>query len=82
MDASNDVLFRVGGILHEARMTECYGKLQMSSRRAWPATVKEFRGQRIDGQPWIDVAVAQVHALVKAGLIQPTDAIEKDTPNV
>lgn len=68
-DISNDILFHVGGLLHEARMRECYGEMQISTRRAWPTTIKDFRRQQMDGQPWIDVAIAQVRALVKAGLI-------------
>ncbi len=68
-DISDEVLFRVGGILHEARMRECYGEMQISSRRAWPETVKDYRRQQMAGQPWIDVAIAQVRALAKAGLI-------------
>lgn len=69
---TNDVLFRIGGLLHEARMLECYGDMQTTSRRAWPPTIKDFRRQQMDGQPWIDVAIAQVRALVKAGLIKPS----------
>lgn len=72
-DISNETLFRIGGILHEARMEECYGSMQISSRRKWPETIKDFRRQQMDGQPWIDVAIAQVRALVKNGLI--TDAV-------
>lgn len=71
MEVPNETLFRIGGILHESRMTECYGEMQLSTRRKWPATLKEFRGQQMAGQPWIDVAVAQVRALVKAGIISP-----------
>lgn len=70
-DIGDEVFFRVGGILHEARMRECYGNMQISSRMKWPETFKDFRGQRHDGQPWIDVAIAQVRALIKAGLILP-----------
>jgi len=66
---SDEVLFRIGGILHEARMQECYGSAQLSSRRAWPATLKDFRRQQMAGQPWIDVAIAQVRALIAAGVI-------------
>lgn len=70
----DEIFFRIGGILHEARMQECYGKTNFSARKQWPATFKEFRGQRHDGQPWIDVAIAQVRALIKAGIIttEPT----------
>lgn len=68
-DINNEVLFRVGGILHEARMEECFGKSEFSFRKKWPSTIKEFRGQMMNGQSWIDVAVAQVRALAKAGLI-------------
>lgn len=68
-DIGDEVFFRVGRILHEARMDECYGKMDISSRKKWPETFKDFRGQRMDGQPWIDVAIAQVRALIKAGLI-------------
>lgn len=68
-EISDEVLFRVGGVLHEARMTECYGKMQITSRREWPADLKDYRRQQMAGQPWIDVAIAQVRALVKAGLL-------------
>lgn len=71
-DISNEVLFRVGGILHEARMVEAFGNADFSFRKKWPATLKEFRGQMMAGQSWIDFAVAQVRALVKAGLISPS----------
>ena len=70
-DGSDEVFFRVGRLLHEARMDECYGKMQIASRKKWPETFKDFRRQRMDGQTWIDVAIAQVRALIKAGLIQP-----------
>lgn len=75
-EVSNRVLFHVGGILHEARMLECYGNMQISTRRKWPSTLKEFRGQQMAGQPWIDVAITQVRALVKAGLINPDKETE------
>lgn len=68
-EPGDEVFFKVGKILHEARMEECYGKMQISTRKVWPETFKDFRGQRMAGQPWIDVAVAQVRALLKAGLI-------------
>lgn len=74
-----EVLFRVGGILHGARMNECYGGLDISSRKKWPATLKDFRGQAHEGQPWIDVAVAQVKALVKAGLVSGTGEKQSST---
>jgi hypothetical protein len=70
IEPGDEVFFRVGAILHEARMEECYGKLDSTSRKKWPETFKEFRRQRMAGQPWIDVAVAQVRALARAGLIQ------------
>lgn len=60
---SEDDMFRIGGILHEARMRECYGDGRLSSRRDWPATLKDFTRQRHAGQPWIDCAVAQVKAM-------------------
>lgn len=60
---TDEDLFRIGGILHEARMVECYGTAQLSSRKAWPATLKEFRGQRQIGQSWVDVAIAQARAI-------------------
>jgi hypothetical protein len=69
-DISDDTFFKVGGVLHEARMQECYGTMQISTRRTWPATIKDYRRQQMAGQPWIDVAIAQVRALVKAGLIR------------
>lgn len=68
-DIGDDIFFRIGGILHEARMEECYGKMNVSSRKKWPETFKDFRRQRMDGQPWIDVAIAQVRALVKNALL-------------
>lgn len=68
MNITDEAYFHIGGILHEARMKECYGNMQTSSRRVWPNTLKEFRTQRHHGQPWIDVACAQVKALVAAGL--------------
>lgn len=71
MNLADETLFTVGGILHEARMTECYGKLQMASRQKWPTTLKNFRAQRMDGQPWIDVAIAQVRALAENELLRP-----------
>lgn len=71
-EPGDEVFFRIGGILHEARMDECYGKMDIGSRKKWPETFKDFRRQRMDGQPWIDVAIAQVRALIKAGLIQPS----------
>lgn len=58
-------LYRLGGVLHEARMAECYGNMQISSRKAWPATLKEFRRQYQTGQPWIDVAVAQAKSVIR-----------------
>jgi hypothetical protein len=70
-DIGDEVFYRIGGILHESRMRECYGKMEISSRAKWPETFKDFRRQRHDGQPWIDVAIAQVRGLIKAGLIQP-----------
>lgn len=63
------IYFTIGGILHEARMQECYGNLRIQSRNAWPTTLKEFRTQRHLGQPWIDVAIAQVKALLEANLV-------------
>lgn len=72
-DIGDEVFYRVGGILHEARMCECYGNAEISSRKKWPETFKDFRGQRHDGQPWIDVAIAQVRALIKAGIVQSGD---------
>lgn len=60
---TDEELFRIGGLLHEARMMECYGNSHISSRKAWPATFKDFRGQRQIGQPWIDVAIAQARAI-------------------
>ena len=69
MNDSDEVFFRVGGILHEARMEECYGKMQISTRQKWPETFKDFRRQRMAGQPWIDVAIAQVRALIKNALV-------------
>lgn len=68
-EPGDEVFFRIGGILHEARMSECYGKMDIASRKRWPETFKDFRRQRMDGQPWIDVAIAQVRALIKADLI-------------
>jgi hypothetical protein len=50
-EPGDEVFFRVGGILHEARMEECYGKMEISTRRKWPETFKDFRRQRMDGQP-------------------------------
>jgi hypothetical protein len=70
-DEGDEVFFRIGKVLHEARMQECYGALQLSARKAWPETFKDFRRQRMDGQPWIDVAIAQVRALIKSGIIGP-----------
>ena len=60
---TEEEFYFIGGILHEARMKECYGNMQISSRVAWPATMKEFRAARTIGQPHIDVAVAQAKAL-------------------
>ncbi len=69
MHDGDEIFFRIGGILHESRMDECYGKTQASFRKKWPETLKDFRAQRMAGQPWIDVAVAQVRGLIKAGII-------------
>jgi hypothetical protein len=68
-DLTDEVLFSVGRVLHESRMRECYGGWQISTRRAWPATVKDFRRELHIGQPWIDVAIAQARALHAAGLL-------------
>ena len=83
-EPGDEVFFRVGGILHEARMRECYGKMNISSRKKWPDTLRDFRGQRMNGQPWIDVAIAQVRALIKNGLIHQAllaQRIEQPTSN-
>lgn len=66
---TDEQLFHIAGILHEARMRECYGNMTTSSRKPWPATYKEFREQRTITQPWIDVAVEQAKALDAAGLL-------------
>jgi hypothetical protein len=71
VEISDETLFQIGGLLHEARMTECYGNSEISSRTKWPSTFKDFRAQRQAGQPWIDVAIAQVRALVKNGIAAP-----------
>lgn len=65
MMLSDEILFRVGKILHEARMKECYGK--WDHKQPWPKDLKEFRHQRTVTQPWIDIAVAQVAALYEQG---------------
>lgn len=69
--SEDEIYFHLGGVLHEARMAECYGGMQISARRKWPATIKDFRAQRQTGQPWIDVAIAQVRALMKVGVAAP-----------
>lgn len=51
-EISDEVLYGVGRVLHEARMRECYGNMRPSARRDWPASIKEFRAQRHIGQPW------------------------------
>lgn len=56
-------LYILGGVLHEARMKECYGNWQMHTRPKWPATFKEYRAQQQAGQSWIDQAIAQVRAI-------------------
>ncbi len=55
--------FVLGGILHNARMEECFGAWEMSCRPVWPKTFKEFRGQYQAGQSWIDQACAQAKAI-------------------
>lgn len=63
MEPTDQEYWYTGGLLHEARMKECYGDWYPSWRAVWPENVKEFRRQRHAGQPWIDVACAQVRAL-------------------
>ena len=55
-------LYLLAGILHEARMKECYGNWAMTCRVRWPATFKEFREQQQAGQSWIDIGLATARA--------------------
>lgn len=66
-ELSDETLFRVGKILHEARMKEQWGSWE--HRQPWPKDAKDFRHQRTIQQPWIDVAIAQVRALYREGII-------------
>lgn len=69
MNLPDELLYRVGGILHNARMQECYGNWHPSWRAKWPSSLKEFRRQMMAGQPWIDVANAQTRALFEEGVM-------------
>lgn len=56
--------FYIVGMLHEARMLECYGKRFFPPyRERWSAAFKEYRGRKQAGQAYIDMAVAQAKKL-------------------
>lgn len=68
-------LFQLAGIIHEARMKECYGNWNTALRQAWPKDFKEYRTQQQAGQSWITIAVAQAHAvypLLRADALPPS----------
>lgn len=57
-------LYIVAGLIHEAKMLDCYGKDNYPAYRAvWPKTFKEFRGLQSHGQSFIDISLAQARAL-------------------
>jgi len=62
---SDEELYHLAGIIHETRMTECYGNWSSCYRTVWPSSFKEFRAQQQAGQSWIDIAMAQARAVAK-----------------
>lgn len=62
-ELSDEELYHLAGIIHEARMADCFGSWDSVYREVWPKTFKSFRGIQQAGQLWIDIAMAQAKAV-------------------
>lgn len=68
-----DATERLACLLHEARMSECYGNWRPSYRLRWPETREAW--QQFQHHPHSNVlqALAQAKALIAAGWTNPAE---------
>jgi hypothetical protein len=59
---------RLARLLHEARMTECYGNWTIRSRFKWPETREEWEHYQHNPHPSILQAMAQAKAILSEGV--------------
>lgn len=58
---------RLAGLLHEARMQECYGNWDLPHRFRWPKTREQWTHYQHNPHSQVEQALAQAKAMIKAG---------------